>query len=628
MGGSLPARTASFKQARNMHAIPLNPISKRPRWRVSPFLLFTHLMDIFFQRISLWGFVKTFFAIGSCVAVLFVGGCSGSKETATAPLSSPEQAPARNAALHDLAMQHVINGSLFELKGEYAQAILEFQDALRYEKDAGIYYALAKNYAAVNRQTLAAEAAREAVRLDPGNLEYRRLLAAAYMQSFEYDSAAAMYEEIVRRDSASIESWFNLARLQQLRDPQKALRTYDEINERFGPQWEVLLQIVELHNAAGRFEKAADAMQRMTELDPANLDLQQSLARAYVRANKPDDALRVYRDLRERDPQNTEYIAELGGVYLMKKEYTAARREFESLLAADSVTVDDKLRIGELYFSQMEKDSTLAPDARAIFERIQKQYPKDWRPYWFLGAIGAVTRNDSLSLINFKKVTELASWNADAWVYLSSVFLEKNDFQSVVTVLEAALRTLPDEPRVNSILGIAYSRLNRNEDAIRVLEKAHALDPKDLNTISQLALIYDGMKKFDESDSLYEEALRLDPNNHLILNNYGYSLTERDIQLQRAMEMAKKAVEQQPDNQSYLDTYGWVYYKLGNYAEAEKWIKKAIEKGSANAVLHEHLGDIYARMNDQERAVEQWSIALKLDANNTALKEKISRTMR
>jgi tetratricopeptide (TPR) repeat protein len=91
--------------------------------------------------------------------------------------------------------------------------------------------------------------------------------------------------------------------------------------------------------------------------------------------------------------------------------------------------------------------------------------------------------------------------------------------------------------------------------------------------------------------------------------------------------MAKRAVAQQPENQSYLDTYGWVYFKLSNYAEAEKWIKKAIEKGNASAVLYEHLGDVYSHMNDQERAVEQWNIALKLDASNAALKEKISRSM-
>lgn len=564
-----------------------------------------------------------------CAAAILLAGCSGSREAAAPPaVQADVQRSVASAPMRDQAAQHVINGSLFELRGDYAQAVLEFQDALRYDRSAGILYALAKNYAALNKHSLAIEAAREAVKLDPQNVEYRRLLAAAYVQVFELDSAAVMYEQIVRLDSTNIEAWFNLARLQQVRNPEKALTTYDEITNRFGPQWEVLLQVVEVYNAMGKFDKAAEALKRMSELDPSNLDLLQSLARTYMRANDYDRALEVYLDLVERDHDNLEYISELGGVYLARKEYDRANATLQRVLADTSLKVDDKLRVGEMYFSQLEKDSALAPQARALFERIVREHPQDWRAYWFLGAIGALTHDDSLSLVNFKKVTELASWNADGWVYLSSVFLERNDFQSVVTVLETALRTLPDEPRINSILGIAYSRLGRREEAIRVLEKARTLAPKDLNTIAQLALIYDEMKNFEESDSLYEEGLRLDPDNHLLLNNYSYSLAERGLQLERALEMARRAVQQQPDNQSYLDTIGWVYFKLGNYVEAEKWIRKAIEKGNASAVLYEHLGDVYDRMNDTERALEQWQIALKLDANNSALKEKISRLVR
>ncbi len=559
---------------------------------------------------------------------LLVAGCSTSKET-SAPVSAPVAVSVDSVKgrLHDMATQHVINGSLFELKREFAQAVLEFQDALRYEKNPAIYFALAKNYSSLNKQSLAIESAREAVRLAPDNAEYRKTLASIYVRTFELDSAAAMYQEIVKRDSNALDAWFNLARVYQARNPEKALQTYNAIIDRFGPQWEVLLQMIEVYNAAGRFDKSAEAMKRMTELDPSNLDLSRTLAQTYVHANQLDEALNIYAGLCERDPQNLEYVSEMGGVYLMKKEYSKASEQFSRVLAPDSVKVDDKLRIGQMYFGQLEKDSTIAPYAQAIFERVKKKYPKDWRPYWFLGAIGAITRNDSLSLHNFKKVTELASWNADGWVYLSSVFLEKNDFQSVVKILESALKSLPDDARVNSILGVAYNRLGRNEDAIRVLEKARILDPKDMNTISQLALIYDGMKKFEESDSLYEEALRLDPDNHLILNNYGYSLSERNLQLERALEMSKKAIEQQPENQSYLDTIGWVYFKLGKYSEAEKYVKKAIEKGNPDSVLFEHLGDIYSHMNDPERALEQWNIALKLDANNTELKEKIQRSM-
>jgi len=564
-------------------------------------------------------FMKT---IAGCVIVALVyAGCSSSKEVAPEPRPRQEV----NGAAHELALQHFIDASLYELKGEYAQAILEYQDALRYEKNHAIFFALAKNYSLLNKHALAIEAGKEAVRLSPDNLEYRRTLAEAHTAAYNLDGAATEYEEIVKRDSNNIESWYNLARIYQTRKPARALEVFEEITKRFGAEWEVLLQVAELYNSMGQFDKAAEALKRMLNIDPSNMELKRSVAQAYIRAQKPDEAMTLYRELREMSPDNLEYAGELGGVYLMKRMYAEAADQFDPILSRDSVNLDAKLRIGEMYFGQIEKDSTIAPAARMIFERIQDTHADDWRPYWFLGAIGAITNEDSLAVPNFKKVTELASWNADGWVYLSSVFLQKNDFQEVATVLESAQKVLPDDFRVHFFLGVAYHRLGREVEAVSVLERARELNPKDINAISQLALVYDGLKRYEESDSLYEEGLKLDPENSLILNNYGYSLADRGLQLERALEMSKKAVAAQPDNSSYLDTIGWVYYRLGKYAEAERYIRKAIEKGDASAVVHEHLGDIYAKLNDTERALEQWNIALKLDEKNGALKEKISR---
>jgi tetratricopeptide (TPR) repeat protein len=97
---------------------------------------------------------------------------------------------------------------------------------------------------------------------------------------------------------------------------------------------------------------------------------------------------------------------------------------------------------------------------------------------------------------------------------------------------------------------------------------------------------------------MYERALQMDPKNDLVLNNYSYSLAERGILLDRALAMSKEALSQQPENQSYLDTYGWIHYKMGDYKEAEKWIRKAIDLGSTSAVVHDHLGDVYFKKNE------------------------------
>jgi tetratricopeptide (TPR) repeat protein len=561
----------------------------------------------------------------SILVVVGIQGCSSGREASRQPSESGGVVQPTNDSMRGLALRHFIDGSLYEMKGEYAQAVLEYQDALRYEKNDAIYLALARDYSQLGKHSLAIEAGKEAVRLNPENLEYRRILADIYAAAFELDAAATEYEEVTKHDSTDIEAWYNLARLYQTRRPLKALELYERMIDRFGNEWDVLLQMAEVYNSMGQFDKAAGALKRMSSLDPSNVELRRSVGQTLVRAQKYDEAEKVYQELRELNPGNLDYRSELASVYLMKKEYAKASSLFDTILVLDSVSLDAKLRIGEIHFSQIEKDSSVTPMAQSLFERIIKGHPEDWRAYWFLGAIGAVSHDDSLALRNFRKVTELASWNADGWVYLSSVFLEKNNYQEVATILESANKVLPDDFRVNFYLGVAYSRLGRTADAARVLERSRTLNPKDIGAITQLALVYDGMKRYDDSDKLYEEGLAIDPQNHLILNNYGYSLADRGLQLERALEMSKKALEAQADNASYLDTMGWVYYRLGKLKEAEKYVKRSIEKGEVSAVVYEHLGDIYYAMNDRDRALEQWRIALKLDEHNTTLREKISR---
>ena len=552
-----------------------------------------------------------------------LGGCSGGKEAARTG-KDMQRTPAEELA-HAQALQHFVDGSLYEMKGEYAQAALEYQDALRYEKDPAVYFAIAKCYSQLGKHAPAIEAGKEAVRLSPETGDYRRMLAEIYLNAYELDSAAVQYEELLKQDSSSIDIYYNLARMYQSRKPLKALEIYEKIEARFGPQWEVLLQMADMYTALEKFEKAAEALQEMVSLDPGNDELKRSLAQAYVRAKRYDEAYAILAYLRERDPENADYLGDLAAVYLLQKEYTKATAVFDTLLAHDSLSVDAKLRIGEMYFAQLEKDSTLVPMALSVFERIRDKHPDDWRSYWFLGAIGAVAHIDSIALPNLKKVTELASWNGDGWIYLASVLMDKNAFDEVATLLGSALKVLPDDFRVNFYLGVAYSRLNRNTDAVRVLERAHELNSKDMNAISQLALVYDNMKNHEESDKLYEEALKIDAQNPTLLNNYSYSLADRGLQLKRALEMARKAVDAQPENASFLDTIGWVYYQLGDYKQAETYIKRAIGKGETNAVLFEHLGDVYFKMNHKDKALEEWNRALQLDKDNSALRDKVAR---
>jgi tetratricopeptide (TPR) repeat protein len=560
---------------------------------------------------------------GAAASLLFFGGCS-SVERAAAPVR-----PLRTVALEDTVhpdlLRHFVDGSVQQMRGDYAQAILEFQDALRYGREPAIFYALACSYSALGKHALAIETGREAVRLAPENAEYRRGLAQVYLAAFQIDSAAAQYEEIVRRDSSDTDAWFGMGRVYESRRPLRALEVYEAMLARFGPEWTILLQVAELYNKQGQFEKAAAALQQMKDLDPANQALQRTLAQTYLRAKKPDEALRILTALRELDPKNLDYRGDIGGVYLLKKDYAKAEEVFKPILADDSVALDAKIKIGQQYYDQLEVDSTLRPVTKKIFDQIRAANPRDWRPYWFLGAIASMAHDDSAGLQNFRTVTELAPWNADGWVYLASSYFGMGNFARMAEVLESGRKQVPDDYRVNFFLGVAYNRQAKYIDAARALEKARQINPKDIEAIAELALVYDGMKRHDESDSLYEEGLRMRPDYHLILNNYSYSLAERGLQLDRALEMVTKALEAQPGNASYLDTKAWVFYRLGKFRDAETYLRQALEKGTPNATVLDHMGDICFQLSDKSRAMEYWKKAEALEPDNSAIREKVQR---
>jgi tetratricopeptide (TPR) repeat protein len=111
----------------------------------------------------------------------------------------------------------------------------------------------------------------------------------------------------------------------------------------------------------------------------------------------------------------------------------------------------------------------------------------------------------------------------------------------------------------------------------------------------------------------------------MILNNFAYSLAERGLDLDRALKMVQKAVDEEPENSSYLDTIGWVYYKLGNYEKAKEFIFKAIEQDGNNATLLDHLGDIFYKMGNIEKANEYWNSSLELDDSNKEIQTKIEK---
>ena len=170
--------------------------------------------------------------------------------------------------------------------------------------------------------------------------------------------------------------------------------------------------------------------------------------------------------------------------------------------------------------------------------------------------------------------------------------------------LRKAIELVPDDPLGNYYLGSALAELNRPNEAIPYLEKALQAQPDGVLYLSALANAYENLDEFAIADSLYQKALELDPENALVLNNYGYSLSERGIRLEEAMTMAQKALKIEPKNGAYLDTMGWIYYQMGQYEEALKYIEEA-HNVRKSAEVAKHLGDVYDKLGMKDKAWDE-----------------------
>jgi Flp pilus assembly protein TadD len=134
-----------------------------------------------------------------------------------------------------------------------------------------------------------------------------------------------------------------------------------------------------------------------------------------------------------------------------------------------------------------------------------------------------------------------------------------------------------------------------------------------------LAFCYDALGLRDKSIRLYESILELEPDNILIMNNLAYVLALQGKELQRAKELAMKAIVAEPANAGYLDTLGWVLFRMADYEHAREILEKAAELDPREAEIVDHLGKVYEKLGKLEKVLEMKEKARKLKAKQRSL---------
>jgi tetratricopeptide (TPR) repeat protein len=210
--------------------------------------------------------------------------------------------------------------------------------------------------------------------------------------------------------------------------------------------------------------------------------------------------------------------------------------------------------------------------------------------------------------------------------------IERNDIAAVFRYADNAQPYCPEKLEIYYYKGFSSYMLGHKHESVAIykegLEKcSDDTSPEILSTVySILGDTYHELDMMDECMQAYDSALVYDAENVGVLNNYAYFLALDNNDLDRALEMIRKAVSLKQDDVMFLDTYAWVLFKLERYEEAKAYAEKLISLGGdfSSDVFH-HCGDIYAKCGDIEQAVRYWIMAQEAGDESKILAKKIQK---
>jgi tetratricopeptide (TPR) repeat protein len=209
-------------------------------------------------------------------------------------------------------------------------------------------------------------------------------------------------------------------------------------------------------------------------------------------------------------------------------------------------------------------------------------------------------------------------------------------------------------PAIHFYLAGALEMAGQTDEAVKVASQAAALSPKNARFQSRRAWILYHAKRYDDAKQKYEEFIQKFDADHaeasrdsirearLVLSNIsvlggrlpeaeewleqvldefpedigamndlGYLWCDQGKHLRRSLEMVQKAVAKEPDNMAYRDSLGWALYRLGRAEEGLAELERAAAKEDPDGVILDHLGDVYLKVNQRDKAVDAWRRAVK-----------------
>jgi predicted Zn-dependent protease len=405
-----------------------------------------------------------------------------------------------------------------------------------------------------------------------------------------------------------------------------------------------IMQLLDIYRQENDWAKGAALLQPLIDEDPMNLELQRQQAFFYLSAGDSRNARDRFRALAAADPNDTRVLFYLAESLNDLEEYAEAEALFRKLLAADPKDSDVVASLGLSLSGQKKWD-----EAAKMFTQLltMNEVPDN---------VAALARSQlaylDLQRGNYEAAIEMAKSifvfrdkpNAQAVNIALEALKKQNKPEDAVTLLERLAQKFDSDPFVNAryiewlvraghkgkaaqhaalqtkagtrntiAASEAYVQAGAVADAVALMKAASAAKPEEIDLQFQLGSVQERAGNQKAAEEVFLALLEKNPEHAPSLNYLGYMWAESGTNLERAHEMLVRAVGHEPNNGAYVDSLGWVYFRLGNLEQAEKYLTDATKLLPRDPTVHEHLGDVLAKRGDMQRALNSYRTALSLD---------------
>ena len=525
----------------------------------------------------------------------------------------------------DLFAQGIIKKQI----GNYQEALELFEQALEINTgDDAASYEKSRVLLAIGRSDEALIYAKNALENSPDNIWYKAHFAKVSRINEKYDDYVTAYAELAEENPYDLNFIYELAFAYQFTgDYRNAIIAFDKIEALMGINERITNQKTEFYSKLGEPEKGIAEYEKLIASNPDDTRYYALMAEYCSKNGFDDKAIWAYEKIVENNPDDPYVHISLADYYAKKGESEKSFVELKQGLLNPVLDLKTKINLLVGYY----KDNLSAEQklqALELSEILMEVHKGDPVASSFYASMLYENGEYEKARPYFKEIVKVGKANYVAWEQLLFCDLYLEDYQLLATDSEECIDYFPNYPLPYFFAGVGNFQIRDFVKALAFLDAGKDFVVNNNTLLEQfystLGDTYNELKNYEASYSAYDKVLKLNPVNSIVLNNYAYYLSLRDVNLKKAKEMAGKSVEMDPYNSNNLDTYAWVLYKLKDYKGALEWIKKAYNNsGSTSGAVLEHYGDILYQLGKENEALDYWNKAKEKTGFSDLLDKKI-----